>query len=44
MQQTIILKLLPSEATDDSIIKKNIANSCGVKENAVTGYYSKEIN
>jgi uncharacterized FAD-dependent dehydrogenase len=39
MQQTIILKLLPSEATDDSIIKKNIANSCGVKENAVTGYY-----
>ena len=39
MQQTIILKLLPSEATDDSIIKKYIANSCGVKENAVTGFY-----
>ena len=39
MQQTIILKLLPSEATDDSIIKKYIANSCSVKENAVTGFY-----
>ena len=39
MQQTIILKLLPSEATDDSIIKKYIANSCSVKENDVTGFY-----
>ncbi len=39
MQQTISLKVLPSEAADDSILKKIIATSCGVKENAVTGFY-----
>jgi uncharacterized FAD-dependent dehydrogenase len=39
MQQTISLKLLPTEAADDSIIKKYIASSCGVKENSVTGFH-----
>jgi uncharacterized protein len=39
MQQKISLKLLLSEAVDDSIIKKYIANSCGVKENTVTGFH-----
>jgi uncharacterized protein len=39
MQQTISLKLLPTEAADDSIIKKYIARSCGVKENTVTGFH-----
>jgi uncharacterized protein len=39
MQKIISLKLLPTEAADDSIIKKYIASSCGVKENTVTGFY-----
>jgi uncharacterized protein len=39
MQQKISFKLLPSEALDDSIIKKYIANTCGKKESAVTGFH-----
>ncbi len=38
MQQKISFKLLPSEALDESIIKKYIANTCGKKESAVTGF------
>lgn len=39
MQQKISFKLLPSEAMDESIIKKNIANTCGKKVNSVTGFH-----
>lgn len=39
MQQKISFKLLPSEAMDESIIKKIIANTCGKKENSVTGFH-----
>ncbi|MBP6431278.1 MAG: FAD-dependent oxidoreductase [Ferruginibacter sp.] len=39
MQQTVTLKLLPTEAADDSTIKKYIANTCGVKENTITGFH-----
>ncbi len=39
MQQKISFKLLPSEAMDDAIIKKYIANTCGKKESSVTGFH-----
>jgi uncharacterized protein len=39
MQQQISLKLLPSEARNESIIKKYIANTCGKKENSITGFH-----
>jgi hypothetical protein len=39
MQQKISFKLLPSEATDDTIIKKIIAGTAGKKQSAVTGYH-----
>ncbi len=39
MQQKISFKLLPSEALDEAIIKKYIANTCGKKESAVTGFH-----
>jgi uncharacterized protein len=39
MQQTITLKLLPTEAANDAVIKKYIANSCGVPESHVGGFY-----
>ena len=39
MQQTIALKLLPTEAASNDTIKKYIANSIGLKESAVTGFY-----
>ncbi len=39
MQQKISFKLLPAEAADEAIIKKNIANTCGKKENSVTGFH-----
>jgi uncharacterized FAD-dependent dehydrogenase len=39
MQQKISFKLLPSEAMDESIIKKNIANTCGKKANSITGFH-----
>jgi uncharacterized protein len=39
MQQKISFKLLPSEVLDEAIIKKYIANTCGKKENAVTGFH-----
>jgi len=32
MQQKISFKLLPAEASDESIIKKRIASTCGKKE------------
>jgi uncharacterized protein len=39
MQQKISFKLLPYEAIDESIIKKHIANTCGKKESAITGFH-----
>lgn len=39
MQEKISFKLLPSEAMDESIIKKYIANTCGKKESAITGFH-----
>jgi uncharacterized protein len=39
MQQKISLKLLPSEALDESIIKKYIATTTGKKESSVTGFH-----
>ncbi len=39
MQQKISFKLLPSEAQDESAIKKIIANTCGKKENSITGFH-----
>ena len=39
MQQKISLKLLPSEAADETIIKRLIANTSGKKENSVTGFH-----
>ena len=39
MQQKISFKLLPSEASDESVIKKMIAGTCGKKENSITGFH-----
>ena len=39
MQQKISLKLLPSEAADDAIVKKYIASATGKKLSAVTGFH-----
>lgn len=39
MQKKISLKLLPSEAVDESAVKRLIANNTGKKTNAVTGYH-----
>jgi uncharacterized protein len=39
MQQIISFKLLPSEALDESIIKKYIANTTGKKESTITGFH-----
>ena len=39
MQQKISFKLLPSEAADETIIKKIIAGTCGKKESLVTGFH-----
>ena len=39
MQQKISLKLLPSEAADESAVKRLIANTTGKKTAAVSGYY-----
>ena len=39
MQQQLTLKLLPSEAADDNIIKENIATAAGKKPNDITGFY-----
>lgn len=38
MQQKIVLKLLPSEAANDAIIKKHIAAAAGKKVASVSGY------
>ncbi len=38
MQQKLSLKLLPSEAADDAVIKKLIAKTSGKKESAVSGF------
>jgi uncharacterized FAD-dependent dehydrogenase len=38
MQQRITLKLLPSEATIDSIIQQYAAQTLGVKSSAITGF------
>jgi uncharacterized FAD-dependent dehydrogenase len=39
MQQQLSFKLLPSEAMDEAIIKKRIADIAGKKESAVTGFH-----
>ncbi|GEO10735.1 NAD(P)/FAD-dependent oxidoreductase [Segetibacter aerophilus] len=39
MQQQIVLKLLPSEAEDENIIKGYIAASTGKTSNDITGYF-----
>ncbi len=39
MQQKISLKLLPSEATDESAVKRLIANNTSKKLGAVSGYH-----
>ena len=39
MQKIISLKLLPSEALDDTIIKDHIARSTGKKSTTVTGFH-----
>ena len=39
MQQKIILRLLPSEALDDGLIKKQISARLGIKPSAVSGYH-----
>ena len=39
MQQKISLKLLPSEAVDESAVKRLIANSTGKKTSSVSGYH-----
>ena len=39
MQQKISLKLLPSEAIDESAVKRLIANHTGKKTSSVSGYY-----
>lgn len=39
MQQKISLKLLPSEAADEAVVKKYISASAGKKISAVTGYH-----
>ena len=39
MQQKISLKLLPSEAVDESAIKRQIANNTGKKTSSVSGYH-----
>ncbi len=38
MQKTISLKLLPSEAADPTLVKKNIAQAASLKVSAVSGY------
>ncbi|MDB5249696.1 MAG: FAD-binding protein [Segetibacter sp.] len=38
MQQQISLKLLPSEAADDNILKSYIANSIGTKPDEISGF------
>jgi uncharacterized protein len=38
MQQKILLKLLPSEAADEAIVKKYIASSAQKKLSAITGF------
>ncbi|MDQ6813636.1 MAG: FAD-dependent monooxygenase [Bacteroidota bacterium] len=40
MQQQIALKLLPSEAANDGIIKSYIASAAGTKADEITGYYT----
>lgn len=39
MQQKISLKLLPSEAADEALIKRSVANSSGKKITDITGYH-----
>ena len=39
MQQKISLKLLPSEAADDSAIRRAIANNASKKTSVVSGYH-----
>lgn len=39
MQQKISLKLLPSEAADESVVKRYIASSAGKKVSSIQGYH-----
>src|SRR5690348_5044920 len=38
MQKKISIKLLPSEANDDTALKSIIANTCGVSIEKITGF------
>ena len=40
MQQKISLKLLPSEAADEAVIKELIAKNCGKKESDIKGFHT----
>ena len=39
MQQKISLRLLPSEANNDTFIKQRLARENGIREDAITGYH-----
>ncbi len=39
MQQKISLRLLPSEAANEALIRKLLANTTGINESSVTGYH-----
>jgi uncharacterized protein len=39
MQKTLSLKILPSEAANDSLVKEYIASAVGKKPTDITGYY-----
>lgn len=39
MQKTIQLKLLPSEAVDDSFIRQSIADAFAIKSNGISGFH-----
>jgi uncharacterized protein len=38
MQKKLTIKVLPSEAANDTLVKKLLAHACGVKPTQVTGY------
>ena len=39
MQKDISIKLKPAEASDNTAIRRHLAQSSGVKESAITGFY-----
>lgn len=38
MQKKITLKLLPSQATDDTVVQQLLVQACGIKSQQLTGY------